>query len=136
LSGPALRPLRLLRLANPVVRRLLDSPLHPLLSGRLTVLTYHGHRSGRTFSIPVRYAAMSDGRLVALAVDRRRKLWWRSFATPRDATVMLRRERIPVVGRVAEGRGREEASAAYTARYRRSGRLVADAALVVFEPSG
>jgi hypothetical protein len=100
------------------------------------VLTYRGHRSGRAFSIPLRYAPMANGRLVALAVDRRRKLWWRSFTTPRDATAVLRRERIPVVGAVAEGRGRDEAAAAYTGRYRRAGRLVRDAALVVFEPSG
>ncbi len=69
--------LRLLRFANPLVRALLSSPAHPLLGRRLVVLTYHGHRSGRAFSIPLRYAELHDGGLVALAVDHERKLWWR-----------------------------------------------------------
>jgi hypothetical protein len=129
-------PLRLLRPASPLVRALLDSPGHPLLSGRLVVLTYHGHRSGRVFSIPLRYAELSDGRLVALAVDRERKLWWRSFTRPRSATLTLRREQVAVMGALVDGHRRDEALAAYTARYRRSSGIAQNAALVVFERSG
>ena len=68
-------PLRLLRLANPVVRGVLDSPAHRLLSGRLLVLEYRGRRSGRTFRIPLRYAETRDGSLVAIAVEPDRKHW-------------------------------------------------------------
>jgi hypothetical protein len=110
--------------------------MHLALSGSLFVLTYRGRRSGQTFSIPLRYAEMTDGRLVALAVHPKRKLWWRSFNAPRDATLTLRGEHLAVVGALVGGRARDEARAVYAARYPRSARLLEDAALVMFERSG
>jgi hypothetical protein len=136
LSSRPLLPLRLVRLANPVVRFVLSSPLHPALSGRLLVLTYVAHRSGRTFSIPLRFAVLPDGRLVAVAVRPARKRWWRSFVAPRGATVVLRGKDAPVTGTLSGGQARVEAVAAYTARYPGSRHLLEDAALVVFELSG
>ena len=47
---------------------MLCSRAHALLSGTVAVLRYDGHRSGRTFHIPVRYAELGDDRLVAIAV--------------------------------------------------------------------
>jgi hypothetical protein len=44
------------RLVNPVVRLLLRSPLHRLLSGSLVVSTYQGRKSGRWRSPPGMYA--------------------------------------------------------------------------------
>jgi hypothetical protein len=44
------------RLVNPVVRLLLRSPLHRLLSGSLVVLTYQGRKSGRWRRPPGMYA--------------------------------------------------------------------------------
>ena len=128
-------PLRVLRLANPIVRALLSSPAHPLLSGRLLILSYQGRLSGRTFRIPLRYAETHDGRLVALAVRPERKLWWRSFVEPSLATVTLRSERREATGVVAEGVDRELALGAYLARYPRSARLAREAAVVVWCPT-
>ena len=105
-------PLRLLRLANPVVRAVLGSPGHRLLSGGLLVLTYRGHRSGRTFRIPLRYATMPGDRVVALAVGADGKLWWRSFSEPGPATLVVRgAQRSP-----AADRFRSLALRAYLAR--------------------
>ena len=132
---PVRPPLRLLRLGNPVVRAILLSPAHGLLSGRLIVVEYEGHRTGRTFAIPLRYAQAADGRLVAVAVDPGRKQWWRSFTEPRSAVVLQRGQRHEVVGTLAEGGARDEARQAYVAQYSRSARLVDDAAFVVFERS-
>jgi hypothetical protein len=128
--------LRVLRPANPAVRALLRSRAHRLLSGRLAVLAYEGHRSGRTFEIPLRYAAAAEGRFVAVAVRPERKLWWRSFAEPREAGLLVRCERVRAVGRLAAGEARQQAAAAYVARYPRSQGLVRDAAVVVFERAG
>jgi hypothetical protein len=44
------------RLVNPVVRLLLRSRLHPLLSGSLLILSYQGRRTGRWRSLPCMYA--------------------------------------------------------------------------------
>jgi hypothetical protein len=44
------------RLVNPIVRMILRSPVHRLLSGSLAVMTYTGRKSGRRHSLPVMYA--------------------------------------------------------------------------------
>jgi len=45
----------LFRAANPVIRPLLASPLHRVLSKRLMLLTYTGRKSGRRITIPIGY---------------------------------------------------------------------------------
>ena len=111
-------PLRLLRLANPVVRAVLGSPAHRLLSGTARcVLEYRGRRSGRTLPHPppLRRDPATEARR-----DRRasltRKLWWRVVRRPSD------RRRWPcaaprrVVGTLAEGERAKQRSTAYVAR--------------------
>ena len=139
--------LRLLRLANPAVRAILGSPAHRLLSGALVVLVYRGRRSGRTFRIPVQYAELPGERIVALAVGPERKLWWRSFADPAPATLVVRRNERSVTGRLLDGEARRTALRAYLARFpRAAGPLGVDearsddaldgapAAVVAFDP--
>jgi hypothetical protein len=128
--------LRTLRLANPIVRRLLESPVHGLLSARLLVLTYEGHRSGREYRIPLGYVEASDGTIVTLAAEPAGKKWWRSFSAPRLATLTVRGARISAEGAVAEGVMRQRALAAYATRFRASRRLGGTAAVVVFERHG
>jgi hypothetical protein len=133
---PLRPPLRLLRLGNPLVRGILRSRAHALLSSRLVVLEYEGRRSGRTFAIPLRYAETADGRLVTLAVEPARKQWWRSFVEPRGAVVVRHGQRHEVIGSLAEGTARDEARAVYAARYPHSAGFAEGAALVVFRRSG
>jgi F420H(2)-dependent quinone reductase len=125
---------RVVRLANPLVRAVLRSRWHRMLSDRLLVLTYTGRRSGRRFEIPVRYAETEDGRLVVVAVRPERKLWWRSFQRSATAAVTLRGERIGVEGALQTGSPRDAAFGAYLRRYPRSARLVRKSAIVVFVP--
>jgi hypothetical protein len=44
------------RIVNPVVRLLLRSPLHPVLSRPLVILSYQGRKTGRWRSLPCMYA--------------------------------------------------------------------------------
>jgi F420H(2)-dependent quinone reductase len=46
-------PARLLRIVNPILRGLLRSPLHRLLSKQVVLLTVTGRKSGRAYTIPV-----------------------------------------------------------------------------------
>ena len=124
-----------MRLANPLVRAILRSGGHRLLSGSLLVLSYRGHRSGRTFEIPLRYVERTDRRLVVVAVRPGRKLWWRSFARSAPADVALRGKRVTVLGSLVEDEARDDALAAYVARYPSSGRVIRDAAVVVLDPT-
>ena len=139
-------PLRVLRLGNPVVRAVLRSPAHRLLSGGLVVLEYEGHRTHRRRAIPVTFA--EDGaRVVAVALRPGRKQWWRTFRRPSPATLLLRGERRAVEGHVLEGPERRDALHAYLARFPRARRALAlgeapadreldaaDVAVVAFEP--
>ena len=112
--------LRLLRLANPAVRAILGSPAHRALSGALVVLVYRGRRSGRTFRIPVQYAELPRERIVVLAVGPERKLWWRTFADPAPATLVVRRTERSVTGQLLDGEARRAALRAYLARFPRA----------------
>jgi len=126
--------LRLLRLANPLVRAVLESRAHRLVSGRLVLLAYRGRTSGHEFRIPLRYARTDAGALVAVAVRPERKLWWRTFSEGEQAILTLRGERVDVRGVVSAGGERDAALRAYVGRYPRSTRLTEHAAVVVFEP--
>jgi hypothetical protein len=66
------------RTGNPVVRLLLQSPLHRLVSRWLVLITVTGRRSGRRFTIPVGYRR--DGDRVRIGVQwPENKLWWRNL---------------------------------------------------------
>jgi hypothetical protein len=66
------------RLVNPVVRLLLRSPLHPVLSKSLVILSYQGRKTGRWRSLPCMYAR--DGQdLYVVPGQPDRKVWWRNL---------------------------------------------------------
>jgi hypothetical protein len=77
------------RVVNPLVRALLRSPLHALLSRRLVLLRVTGRRSGRTFELPVGYVRDASGILVTVGAPEH-KQWWRNIDGPTSITVVLR----------------------------------------------
>lgn len=141
-------PLRLLRLGNPVVRAILGSPAHAVLSGSLVLLEYAGRKTGTRYRIPVMGAETDGGSVVVLAVAPARKQWWRAFRPSGRATLVVRREPRAVEGRlVSDAAARRTALRAYLGRFpRAAGPLslpvhptdeqldAADAAVVVFTP--
>ncbi|GII06001.1 nitroreductase/quinone reductase family protein [Planobispora takensis] len=73
----ARRPHRMqTRLVNPVIRHLLRTPWHDLLSRWVVLLTLTGRRSGAAITVPVQYA--QDGDILTL-VSRRSRIWWRNL---------------------------------------------------------
>lgn len=116
-------PLRLLRVANPVVCAVLDSPAHALLSRRVLVLTYRGRRSGRSFRIPLLYA-LAGSDVIALAVDPARKQWWRTFRQPAPAELLLQGHSHHVIGTLVTGSAAERALAAYVEHLPRTRRTL------------
>jgi hypothetical protein len=52
--------------------------LGPLVSRYLTVVTYTGRRSGRTFSTPVGYRLSGDVATIKVMLPDAKK-WWRNF---------------------------------------------------------
>jgi hypothetical protein len=76
-------PDRLLKIANPMLRFLLGTPLAGPLRGQLMVLSFTGRKSGRQFSIPVS-AHHIDGALYAIA----NAGWKANFRDGHDAEVL------------------------------------------------
>jgi deazaflavin-dependent oxidoreductase (nitroreductase family) len=66
------------RTANPAVRAVLSSRLHPLLSRRLALITVAGRRSGRRYTFPVGYRQTGDRVIVNVGWPER-KHWWRNL---------------------------------------------------------
>src|SRR5437763_13276191 len=70
--------LALNRTVNPMLRLLLRSPVHRLVSGRFALITYTGRRSGRQYTIPVLYRDKGDEVTIAVGWPER-KVWWRNL---------------------------------------------------------
>jgi len=63
--------------AKPLVAAILRSPLHPLLSFGLLLISFEGRRTGRRYSFPVGYQQRGET-ITVLASRARRKSWWRN----------------------------------------------------------
>ena len=93
-SAPALRGTLLgaiLRLWNPPMRRLINSPVHWPLSRWFAVLAWTGRKTGRSYSTPVSYVL--EGRTAYVTTGDR---WWRNLTG--GAPVAMR-----IAGRWKEG---------------------------------
>ena len=71
---------------NLIVKLLLRSPLHRLLSGSTMLITVTGSKSGREYTTPVNYVRDGDQLTV---VSRRERSWWRNVAGGAPVTVTL-----------------------------------------------
>jgi hypothetical protein len=109
-------------LVNPVVRTLLRSPAHRVLSGSVLLLAYTGRRSGVHRELPVMYAELGD-RLVVIVGQPDTKTWWRNFTGEvRPANVTVAGRRSSCAARLLEPGTAEHQLAvdAYRARYPRA----------------
>jgi deazaflavin-dependent oxidoreductase (nitroreductase family) len=72
---------------NPIVRFILRSPLHGVMSKSVMLITYHGQKSGKEYTLPVSY--LEDGKTVFVIPGMpERKTWWHNIH--KDTPVQLR----------------------------------------------
>jgi hypothetical protein len=108
-------------LVNPVVRGLLHSPAHRVLSGSVLLLAYTGRRSGVRRELPAMYAVLAGHYVVAVGQPET-KTWWRNFAgDDRSVTVTVAGRRRSCRARLLDTMTEEHGSAlaAYRQRYAR-----------------
>lgn len=74
-------------LINPMMRLLLRSPLHGLVSGSLMLITFTGRRSGRRYTTPVRYIRRGDAIRCFSSSETR---WWRNLRGGAEVTLRIR----------------------------------------------
>ena len=110
--------MQLFGLPNPIVRPILRSPLHRLLSGVLCLITVTGRKSGERFTFPVLYAR--DGRdVVIVAGWASKKRWWRNVVGGADIELLVAGEHVKgrATAYVDAPAGRGRALRAFLARY-------------------
>jgi len=91
---------------NPLMRVLLRSPLHWVLSSQLGLVTVEGRKSGRRYTFPVGY--QRDGsRVVILVSKAARKSWWRNYREPGPMELLLRGKLLRGTARLAHPGGDE-----------------------------
>ena len=78
--------------ANPLLRRVLVSRAHPLLSRRLLLLRITGRRTGRHYEICVGYHQPADNSILVLVSDAANRTWWRNLIERGPVEVVLRGE--------------------------------------------
>ncbi|MDP9467838.1 MAG: nitroreductase/quinone reductase family protein [Chloroflexota bacterium] len=87
IDSPALRGTllgRLLMVINPVMKRLLRSPLHWPWSRRFAVVEWTGRRSGRRYSTPVGYFKQGDEAWVTTG-----DAWWKNLESNPEVRLWL-----------------------------------------------
>ena len=66
------------RTGNRAVALLLRSPLHPVVSRQLALITVTGRRSGKDYTFPVGYRRAGERVTIPVGWPAR-KLWWRNL---------------------------------------------------------
>ena len=69
---------------NPIMKALLRSPLHGILSDSIMIVSFRGRRSGKEFSTPVRY--VRDGDIIR-AYSNTETQWWRNLRNGAEASI-------------------------------------------------
>lgn len=71
---------------NSMMKWLLRSPLHGLISKNIMLLTYTGRKSGKVYTVPVNYVRQSDHLSV---VSYRHRTWWRNLRGGAPVTLLI-----------------------------------------------
>ncbi|HEX2620601.1 MAG TPA: nitroreductase/quinone reductase family protein [Phototrophicaceae bacterium] len=75
-----------LSVANAVMRFILRSPLHSMVSKNITMITFTGRKSGKIYNVPISY--IRDGDLVHIFTDLNGK-WWKNLQSGAAVTLLL-----------------------------------------------
>ncbi len=89
LQAPAIPSKRVIAVTNVIVRFLLHSPLHFLLSNTMMLLTYTGRKSGKHYTNPLPY--MREGDMVTVFTQR---TWWKNVRACPKVAVEIKRHRM------------------------------------------
>jgi hypothetical protein len=80
-------PEPLFAIINPVMRFLLRSPAHGLLSDSLMLITFTGRKSGKQFTTPVRYTQTGDTVRCFTAAENQ---WWRNLRSGSRVSLLIK----------------------------------------------
>lgn len=74
----------LFRMLNPIMKTILTSPFHKMMSGQIMILTFQGAKSGKTYTTPVSYSIENDTVTCFTHAN-----WWKNFRNGADVKLRL-----------------------------------------------
>jgi hypothetical protein len=80
-------PEPLFLIINPVMRFILRSPVHGLLSNSLMLITFTGRKSGKQFTTPVRYIQSGNTVKCFTAAENQ---WWRNLRSGARVSLLIK----------------------------------------------
>jgi hypothetical protein len=86
-------------IGNFFVKKLISSPLHPLLGRNIAVITVTGFKTGRFIETPINVIRVGE---VLMVISMRNRTWWRNLRGGRPARLHHIGKIIPVRGHVVE----------------------------------
>lgn len=86
-------PVWIFKLVNPLMKGVLRSPLHRLMSNYLMLLTYQGRKTGKSYTNPVGYFQWSENEVAAFTSRR----WWTNLLDSRQVTLNIKRQQVEAV---------------------------------------
>ena len=81
---------------NPLMRWLLRSPIHWLVSRRILLIEFRGRKTGHTYSIPINYRRYGS---VVQLISSKHHTWWHNFDGGAPVTIRLRGVDVPATAR-------------------------------------
>ena len=84
---------------NPIMSWMIRSPLHPMVSKNMMLMTYAGRKSGKSYTTPMNYLAMNGALYTSSSRDR---VWWRNLRGGAEVTLRLRGNEVPAQAEVIE----------------------------------
>jgi hypothetical protein len=111
---------------NPLVRLILISPVHRMMSAGLLLFIYKGKKSGKEYQLPVQYA--QDGDVIYVVPgEPGQKTWWRNLRGGARVQLILRGQALSGQADLLEGELDEsviaEALGIYFRRFPAAGRM-------------
>jgi deazaflavin-dependent oxidoreductase (nitroreductase family) len=76
-------------LINPLMGVILRSPLNPMMSGTVALITVRGRKSGKAYTLPVQYAQEGQAIYIVPGMPEN-KTWWRNLRGGAAVTLLLR----------------------------------------------
>lgn len=97
----AISKLEFSKIYNPIMKSILRSPLHGLISKSTMLITFSGRKSGRKFTIPVGY--IRDDNII-MVFSLRYRTWWRNLRGGAPVTVRIKGQDLKAFGEAVEDR--------------------------------
>ncbi len=86
-------PVWMVKLVNPVLKAVLRSRWHRLLSGAFTLITYKGRRSGKLYTNPICYFEWDTDELLAYSTNR----WWINVRDGQPVTLLVKGQELEAI---------------------------------------